>query len=342
MLKTFSSQKQDVLKVNKEINRAVASFFGGMAQDLKLLVYASGDLTDVRTRRTFLSRSNIIIQTKFLGSDARNAYAPDGTTPLSEYALLINKVMAFGAQVAITPHVQLLSQLPTGLLMLQQSAVRRAVSQLREQVPTPSIPHTEVLPSGYTLNDSIWNLSSRTSGNFTRMITDAILSGKSPAELANRIDAYLLPGRSGIRTRRPYGRNVSYDAMRLARTEAMTIYNRISLEAIRSNPMIDFYDIARSGAGDPECTICPNFVTIDMGGGRVAPPFSSGSTPPTPPYHPHCMCYVLPSMELADVDISELIGEIEYDDDELYPVDDSWIALVLGAWILKYLREVDV
>lgn len=342
MLKEFRSQKRDVIAVNKEVNKATSSFLSGMAQELILLTHSSGDLSDVRTRRTFLSRANVVIQTKFLGSDARNAYAPDRTTPLSEYALIVNKAMAYGAQVAIKPHTELLSRLPTSLRTLQQSAVRRAISQLREQVPVPEIPHDTVLPSGYTLSDSIWNLSNRTSSNFTRMITDAILSGKSPSELANHIEAYLIPGRSGIRTRKPYGRNISYDAMRLVRTEAMTVYNRISLEAIRSNPMIDFYDIARSGAGDPECTICPNFVTIDIGGGRVAPPFKSGDTPPSPPYHPHCMCYVLPSMDLLDADIDELIAEIEYDEGEVYPVDDSWIALVLGAWILKYLREVGV
>lgn len=340
-LTPFRHQRRDVLRLNKAINGGMKDFFSGMIMELQLLYHASGDLTDIRNRNRFLSRANFTIQSKFLGSDMRSAYAADGTTPLSQYAQLINKSIALGAQVAIRPHKLHLEQLRQSAKTLNNLKIGKMITRLQvtsEQVPAPVVPHTVLSPSGYVLSDSIWNLSHRTAMNFNRMITDAILSGRSATQIANMIEAYLLPGRSGIRTTRPYGRNASYDAMRLARTEAMSAYNRIALAAIRNNPYIEYFDIARSGAGDPECTICPDFVTIDMSGGRVAPPFSVAVTPPSPPYHPHCMCYVLPSIEAEGIDIQAIIDELELEEDSVFPTEDDWIALILGIWIIRYLR----
>ena len=144
---------------------------------------------------------------------------------------------------------------------------------------------------GYRLSDRIWEASLRTRMKVDALIADAIRTGNSAENLANRLEQFLLPSRAPLRTNKPYGRDASYDAMRLARTEITRAVNQASFISGYLNPYTSGFDVARSFNGDPQCKICPQHATIDMAGNRVKPPYSY-ETGMIPPYHPHDKCNI--------------------------------------------------
>lgn len=146
---------------------------------------------------------------------------------------------------------------------------------------------------GYRLSDRIWEGSLRTRMKVDAMIADAIRTGNSAENLANRLEQFLLPSRAPLRTVKPYGRDASYDAMRLARTEITRAVNQASFISGYLNPYTVGFDVVRSATGDPQCKICPQHATIDMGGNRVRS-YYAYEAGHTGPYHPHCKCHTRP------------------------------------------------
>ena len=144
---------------------------------------------------------------------------------------------------------------------------------------------------GYRLSDRIWEASLRTRMKIDALIADAIRTGNSAENLANRLEQFLLPSRAPLRTIKPYGRDASYDAMRIARTEITRAVNQASFISGYLNPYTVGFDVVRSFNGDPQCKICPQYATIDMGGNRVRP-FYAYETGAIGPYHPHCKCHI--------------------------------------------------
>ncbi len=151
-------------------------------------------------------------------------------------------------------------------------------------------PHVWVDPRGYVLSERIWRADNETRAKLNAYLRDQIANGNSATNIAKGVEQFLIPGRAALRTNKPYGRDASYDAMRLARTEIASANNRAAWASAAMNPYVGGLDVYRSGAGDPSCPVCPQYATFDIGGSRIRPPYSI-ATAITPPYHPHCMCY---------------------------------------------------
>jgi hypothetical protein len=111
----------------------------------------------------------------------------------------------------------------------------------------------------------------------------------SAERLAKRLEQFLIPGRRQIRTNKPYGKDASFDAMRLARTEIARAGNQAAFISAYTNPYVDKIDVRRSPNGDHKCDVCPKHATIGIGGERLRPPYSIYSAS-IPVFHPHCMC----------------------------------------------------
>jgi hypothetical protein len=152
--------------------------------------------------------------------------------------------------------------------------------------------HTWVDPNGYRLSERIWRTDIRTRLKLDEMLTEQINAGIGAREIARLAEQFLIPGRRKLRTRKPYGTDASFDAMRLARSEIARAANQAAFISASLNPYVEQIDVARSPWGDPECPICPQHATLGIGGGRLRPPYSIGAAN-LPIYHPNCMCAVL-------------------------------------------------
>ena len=190
---------------------------------------------------------------------------------------------------------------------------------------------------GYRLSDRIWQASVRTRLKIDALLADGIRTGNSAENIANRLEQFLLPSRAPLRTNKPYGRDGSYDAMRLARTEITRAVNQASFISGYLNPYTTGIDVARSFNGDPQCKICPQHATIDMGGNRVKPPYSY-ETAMIPPYHPHDKCNIRnvvgDSQETVTANLRAMMDDArrEYLDPIMTPLMvEAFIRALLGA-----------
>lgn len=176
-------------------------------------------------------------------------------------------------------------------------AYRARLERLRIFSPNPlaeyEAAHLWVDPNGYRLSDRIWRTDQETRRNLDALLSTAIREGKSAVEISRLVERWLIPGRTQIRTRTPYGRDGSYDAMRLARTEIARAANQAAYISALRNPYVNRIEVVRSSNGDARCPICPMHATIGMGGERLRESYSVYAAD-IPVYHPHCMCRVEP------------------------------------------------
>jgi hypothetical protein len=174
---------------------------------------------------------------------------------------------------------------------------RQRLDDLRIFQPNPLAEyesmHTWVDPGGYVLSKRIWDNADDAREKLDEMLRDAIREGISAEQLAKQAEQWLLPGLLGWRTKKPYGRDGSYPAMRLARTEIAQAANNAAYMSAMLNPYVGGVDVARSRNGDPLCKVCPEHATIDLNQERVKDPYPMGAGE-MPVYHPHCMCRILP------------------------------------------------
>lgn len=154
--------------------------------------------------------------------------------------------------------------------------------------------HTWVDPNGYVLSQRIWNTSIETRRKLDAFMYDMIQRGVGSQSMVRQLEQFLLPGRAKIRTRKPYGTDASYDAMRLARTEIARAHNQAAWVSAFLNPYVDKIRMRRSSSGQSDCPICPTYAGAVGGEGIVYSVYSVQVAP----YHPHCMCYSVP--EVAD------------------------------------------
>jgi hypothetical protein len=121
------------------------------------------------------------------------------------------------------------------------------------------------------------------------------------------LERYLNPERLGITTDKPYGRNVSYDAMRLVRTEISQAFNQASYTSAFMNPFVAGMDW-RLSPRHPKADICDTLATIGMGGERLRPAYPIENSP-TPPAHPNCLCTASPAVRDDNATVIEALRE---------------------------------
>jgi hypothetical protein len=173
-----------------------------------------------------------------------------------------------------------------------------------------SPPHRWVKPDGYRLSDRVWNTDQETRVKLDAFLHDAVRNGMSSVDIARDVERFLQPGVGLTRTRKPYGRNLSYAAMRLARTEISAAYAQADMAAARANPFVTQYQPKRTSGGKP-CDICDPIV--DAG------PYDIQDDTGVPPFHPNCMdtVYMIMQEDTADV-IERLRAELKDQHPDLF------------------------
>ena len=285
----------------------------------------------------------------FTGRDNRSAFGDDGVLPFAPYPRVLNQWIAFACYQAVIQHTDWLQNNAPRDVFQYLKRGRRTVAEAA--VSTEALRHWEAPhrwqdERGYRLSDRIWRADMETRRKIDELLTRGIRAGRGALDLAAALEAYLVPGRSGIRTLKPYGRGkppggASYDAMRLARTEIAHAFNTTALISAQMNPFVEAVDVARSGNGDPTCKICPQHATIGISGDRLRPPYPKGRAR-IGPYHSHCMCHVRPVVFEDRDAVSAAIRE-QMARGEAYsinPADEwAWLEWLLGLGLTELVRE---
>jgi len=156
-------------------------------------------------------------------------------------------------------------------------------------------------PSGITLSSRIWDITWQTEKILRQQLATSVLIGEGPAVLSRTIRNRLLMPETlrGIAKREYHPGTGIYksaykNAMRVTRTEYATAYSEGTRRYAQEKTWIKGY-ISRVTSDNP----AEYDASID---GEYFPKDSE----PSPPYHPHCMCYL----------------ELVYD--EIVPEKDQW------------------
>lgn len=303
-------------------------------------------------QRQVVANAGAILTRFFVGANGRYAYADDDVTPQSTYASILNKWYLTVTVRQIQAHMTWLkSTMPDDLFRWLQAATPPATRETWnvsigdvQYVHVNALAqydamHTWVDPNGYRLSDRIWNTSNKSRAQLDALMTDLMRQGTSATEIAKLTERFIVPGRAAIRTKKPYGSDASYDAMRLGRTELAAASNRASLLAARMNPYVEAIDIARSANGDPTCEDCEQHASIGRDGGRKRQPYPLYSAPYLP-RHPHCMCAYRPSVRPVK-EVTEQLHQW-YDEGQQAPVTAANMAWLLLAMFGSYLYNAAV
>ena len=249
------------------------------------------------------------------------AFADDGVTALSPYAALINRHIALAVATPVLQHHRFLkARLPQDVWLWMRNASGASYPVAEQQLDVlfrPSIevdpqrrwvpPHKWNSPDGYQLSDRIWRVGQATRDKIDRILAMELAQGTSPVRLSQMLESYLLPERLGVTTDKPYGRNVSYDAMRLARTEISAAFNNASYVSAFMNPYVAGMDW-RLSPRHPKVDICDSYATIGTGGQRLRPAYPIEDAP-VPPAHPNCLCTASPAVRDDNATVIEALRE---------------------------------
>lgn len=298
--------------VQVALKKALQDMYRSMANDVMAVVvrYAGIDgKIDQREGEVIRREVRIVVESYFASP---SPFADDGVTATAPYTRILNRMFVLATGKVIRAHANWMAKQVTPALAtwLRRASIPADVQKKEVNLYLPLSPfqvtnalndydtmHRFVDPGGYRLSDRVWRTSDATRQAIDDLLITGIRQNKSAIELSKALEAYLVPTESGRRTLRPYGRKfgadgASYSGMRLARTEIARAHNQAAWLAAKLNTYVDRIDIARSGAGDASCKICPQHASIDMGGGRVRDPYDKFDAP-IPPFHPHDMCLVL-------------------------------------------------
>lgn len=129
------------------------------------------------------------------------------------------------------------------------------------------------------LSSRIWRQIDLSTGLIQKEIDKGLLRGLSAEELAARVGAHLKPGIAG---------GVSYNAMRLARTEINNAFHYTQIRYTREMPWVDGYQWHKSRSHN-HVDVCDDRASQNHDGlGRGV--YKKKNVPGKA--HPHCFCYL--------------------------------------------------
>jgi len=181
---------------------------------------------------------------------------------------------------------------------------------------TVKLLYNRIWEDGLKLSDRIWILDKRTKGEIERIILEEIASGRPASDrvLDARLNKLLNPDRRGIRTTL-HGRNVSFDAARLMRTERTTAFREADRMASMKNPGIIGIEWIPSGE---ECQVCSDLASNDSGLGPGV--YRPEDLPGTP--HPQCECYTADKAISSQAFVNNWLGYMK--DPASQPAIGQW------------------
>lgn len=278
--------------------------FQGLSDAISRLLFRHADAEGViPTSATFeiQEAAGRLIQNFFTGTPGGGQRAPftimtDGTVfPLAPYPRILWGSIRDVMTLAVRQHAAIIeANLPPEFV-----AQARAIGPVFEMLNTNGgaaivsevnpfakydAPHLWVDPNGYRLDDRIWNTSNASRRRMHLFLEEGIRDGRGAASLSKDLEQFLLPGRSLRRTNKPYGTDLSSDAMRLARTETSRAHAAASELSASENPYVDTMSVVLSRS-HPKPDICDD--------AAAASPFPKDDIPfeYQIPLHPNCLCH---------------------------------------------------
>lgn len=163
---------------------------------------------------------------------------------------------------------------------------------------------------GLTVSDRIWDQSESARKAMRDVIQTGIASGRDVVQVARDLEGYVRNGTLAEeypnmmeRMGRRVPKNLSYEALRLARTEYGMAFNEsvYSRGAINPAYLGSQYMLSDS---HPEPDICDDLASADLYG--LGPGvYKKGEEPAFP--HPQCLCYVIPVVLDREEFVDDLI-----------------------------------
>ena len=176
---------------------------------------------------------------------------------------------------------------------------------------------------GWTFSERIWKSAATTSKTIQEVVSAGLAEGMDSVKVARMLEQYVKDGSKTLSSQYPNmmkrmgGRvpgNVSYESLRLARTEASYAFNEGTIQAARENPAVGAIGFRLSNS-HPAADICDSVASADSYGlGRGNYPVEEA--PST--QHPCCLCYLVPIAR----DISEALRVFELDPSQEPDIQD--------------------
>lgn len=169
-------------------------------------------------------------------------------------------------------------------LVSQQRANQRAVeAAIRKQI------------KGLDLSDRIWIASKKINNSLSQIAIEGIRAGKHPVEVAKQMQRYVSAGKKTMVAEYPkmmerigdmLPENLSYEALRLARTEMADAYGQAEKRTAEEAPFSEGIKWSLSNAGNA-CDVCKENAArvTELGVGIY-----KVEDLPTYPAHPNCLC----------------------------------------------------
>lgn len=321
----------------KQAQRDIKAMFQRMADELSSILLRQSDisgkvpLSRLKTVRTAIAPA---IMRYFVGVDGRNAF-DDRNRALSPFANILNRHLAGVTGQVVLAHTKWLKKnVPSDLYQW----IQRGQVPVQEQFspnPLAQFEHThEWLDSrGYDLSDRIWQVGNETRRKIDLLMTEQIRNGNSAVNIAKKLEQFLLPGRADIRTKKPYGKDGSFNAMRLARSEITLAHGKAAQVAAGMNPFVDMmrWNLSLS---HPRIDICDDIADKS--------PYKVADCPiPVSASHPHCLCYLTSEVTSSP---SSTVGQLydEMNNGETALVNPSNPTVFLKAVLGDVLFDVFV
>lgn len=181
----------------------------------------------------------------------------------------------------------------SGVNKITTSNVKNIYFRVNERAVEAVWSRTE---NGLFLSDRIWSKSQKYRKNMTDIIQSAVAEGQDCAKTAKALEQYVLKGKKTLASEYPnmmsrmanrIPNNVSYEALRLARTEMTSAFGEATLSAAKVSPSCKGVKYILS-ASHPKPDICDDITGTDKHGlGIGVYPIDEA---PLYPFHCNCLC----------------------------------------------------
>ncbi|AYO30814.1 hypothetical protein D2962_09500 [Biomaibacter acetigenes] len=155
---------------------------------------------------------------------------------------------------------------------------------------------------GLFLSDRIWEQGENLRGTIRDIIQESVAIGQDAVKTARMLERYVKQGKKTLASEYPKmmermgGRipgDISYEALRLARTETTAAFGEGTIAAARMSPSYKGMKWILSKS-HPITDICDDLAAHDEGLGKGV--YAPGNEPPYPG-HPNCLCILVPVHE---------------------------------------------
>ncbi|MFD0868779.1 retron-type reverse transcriptase [Paenibacillus residui] len=207
---------------------------------------------------------------------------------------------------------------------LAKEPVQKAFARANKQAVETCWARTH---NGLHLSDRIWKHDQKYRMAMSEIIQDGVATGEDPVATARQLEQYVRRGKKTLAAEYPemmermgnrIPQDISYEALRLVRTETAAAFGEGTIAAASVSPSYTGMRWLLSKNSDP-CHICKGLAEANHGLGKgVYPP----SDEPPMPAHPNCMCTLVSVHEDTDAFIDRLNSWIK--DPASQPDLENW------------------